>query len=121
MDAFMVIPANVLLDRLNNDSHPSQIIHSFFEIRLRATYLQDHETLLARQDTGFQDVEAQVEIFDQPVDDGLILVFLGKMKDHLFGDHILSPFDLTKKYYTEAILSTMILIISSFEDRASPP
>jgi hypothetical protein len=91
VDAFEVVPGDILFDGFNDDPRFEEIIHPALEIRLRTAQLQNHEALLLRQDIGLEDVEAQVKIFNQPVHDRLVPILLGKMENDLLGSHGSSP------------------------------
>jgi hypothetical protein len=101
VDAFLLNPGDVFLDGLDPYAHLCQVFHPPLEIRLRTAELQNHETFLPGQDAGLEDVETQVEILHQPVNNGFVPVFFGKMEYNLFGSHGSSPSTiLIKNYYT---------------------
>lgn len=80
VDAFVIVPGDVLVDGFGPYTHLREVFHPSLEIRLRTAQFQNHKTLLPGQDAGLEDVEAEVEVLHQPVNDGFVPVLFGKME-----------------------------------------
>ena len=55
-----------------------EVVDAFFEILLGAGQFHDHESLFARQDSGIEDIENQIEVTGQIADDRFFNLGLGK-------------------------------------------
>jgi hypothetical protein len=72
VNAPRLVAVDILFHGLRVDIEALEVPDGLLEIRLRALHFHDHERLCPGGDVGPQDVENEIEILDEPIDNGLV-------------------------------------------------
>jgi len=91
LEAFFLIPADILPDALNLDTDPFQVAYTLLEVPPFSAQLQHHQALFPRVDGRFHDIERKIKILYQIYRNRLFDNVFWKSQAEYLGNHGLSP------------------------------